>query len=86
MQIFFNAILLQLSKESAINFSYEENKKFSKKNKELLAKEITLSVLEKHVYPINHSRGKDGMEFKNYYLSKDMESLKIEHKQRNEFT
>ena len=75
---FCNAIGFGLSKESAMNFSLEENKQVFKKrkeinniNKELLAEEIAISVIEKCGYPINLSGEKGIIEFKNYYLSKD---------------
>ena len=78
---FCNAIGFGLSKESAMNFSIEENKQVFKKrkginsiNKELLAEEIANSVVERCGYPINLSGTKDIEEFKNYYLSKDKES------------
>ena len=79
---FCNAIGFGLSKESAMNFSLEENKQvFQKKkeinniNKDLLAEEIAMSVIEKCGYPINLSGEKGVLEFKNYYLSKDKESI-----------
>ena len=78
---FCNSIGFGLSKESAMNFSLQENKQAFKKrkeinnvNKELLAEEIALSVVEKCGYPINLSGEKGILEFKNYYLSKDKES------------
>ena len=80
---FCNAIGFGLSKESAMNFSMEENKQAFKKrkeintiNKELLAEEIAISVIEKCGYPINLSGEKGILEFKNYYLSKEKESYK----------
>ncbi len=79
---FCNAIGFGLSKESAMNFSIEENKQVFKKrkemnniDKELLAEEIALSVIEQCGYPINLSGEKGILEFKNYYLSKDQESM-----------
>ena len=75
---FCNAIGFGLSKESAMDFSLAENKQvFNKKkgfndiNKELLAEEIAIAVIEKCGYPINLSGEKGILEFKNYYLSKD---------------
>ena len=75
---FCNSIGFGLSKESAMNFSLEENKQVFKKkkeintiNKELLADEIATSVIEKCGYPINLSGEEGILEFKNYYLSKD---------------
>ncbi len=76
---FCNAIGFGLSKESAMNFSLEENKQVFKKkkefnniNKDLLAEEIAISVVEKCGYPINLSGEKGVIDFKNYYLSKDI--------------
>ena len=77
---FCNAIGFGLSKESAMNFSFEENKQvfknkkeINKLNKELLAEEIARSVVEQCGYPLNLSGEGDITEFKNYYLSKDKE-------------
>ena len=77
---FCNSIGFGLSKESAMNFSIKENnqvfykrKGFSNINKELLAEEIAILVIEKCGYPINLSGDKGIQEFKNYYLSKDQE-------------
>ena len=78
---FCNAIGFGLSKESAMNFSIEENRQVFKKrkeinnvNKELLAKDIAISVVEQCGYPINLSGEEGILGFKNYYLSKDQES------------
>ena len=75
---FCNSIGFGLSKESAMNFSLKENnqvfnkkKEFKNINKELLAEEIAISVVEKCGYPINLSGEKGILEFKSYYLSKD---------------
>tara|TARA_Y100001968_G_scaffold325026_1_gene365559 strand:- start:61 stop:447 length:387 start_codon:yes stop_codon:yes gene_type:complete len=75
---FCNAIGFGLSKESAMDFSIAENKQVFKNkkgikniNKELLAEEVAISVIEKCGYPINLSGEKGIMEFKNYYLSKE---------------
>ena len=77
---FCNSIGFGLSKESAMNFSLEENKKsFEKRkeinsiNKELLAEEIAISVIEQCGYPLDLSGEKGILEFKKYYLSKDTE-------------
>ena len=77
---FCNSVGFGLSQESAMNFSLKENnqvfnkrKEFSNINKELLAEEIAISVVEKCGYPINLSGEKDILEFKSYYLSKDQE-------------
>ena len=76
-----NAIAFGLSKESAMNFSYEENKKvFENKkdidiiNKEILAKEIADSVIDSCGYPIKLSGEKGSQEFKSYYLAKEEDS------------
>tara|TARA_B100001250_G_C19582736_1_gene692831 strand:- start:317 stop:703 length:387 start_codon:yes stop_codon:yes gene_type:complete len=75
---FCNAIGFGLSKESAMDFSIEENKQAFKKkkeinniDKELLAEQIAESVIEKCGYPINLSGEKGINIFKLYYLSKD---------------
>ena len=77
-QKFCNSIGFGLSKESAMNFSLKENNQVFKKrkgfnyiNKELLAEEIAISVVNKCGYPIDLSGEKGILEFKNYYLSKD---------------
>ena len=78
---FCNAIGFGLSQESAMNFSFKENNEEFKKrkgintlNKELLAEEIALSVVDQCGYPINLLGEKGVIEFKNYYLTKDKES------------
>ena len=78
---FCNSIGFGLSKESAMNFSIKENnqvfnkrKEFNNINKELLADEIAIAVVEKCGYPINLSGEQGILEFKTYYLSKDQES------------
>ena len=75
---FCNSIGFGLSKESAMDFSIKENNQVFKKrnhfdhiNKELLAEDIAIAVIENCGYPINLSGEKGIMEFKNYYLSKD---------------
>ena len=75
---FCNSIGFGLSKESAMNFSLKENnqvfnkrKNFKNINKELLAEEIAIAVIEKCGYPIKLSGQKGILEFKSYYLSKD---------------
>ena len=80
---FCNSIGFGLSKESAMNFSIKENnqvfykrKGFSNINKELLAEEIAISVIDRCGYPFNLS-GEEGIkEFKNYYLPKDQKYSK----------
>ncbi len=78
---FCNSIGFGLSKESSMNFSLKENnqvfnkrKNFKNINKEALAEEIAIGVIEKCGYPIKLSGEKGIIEFKNYYLSKDKES------------
>ena len=77
---FCNSIGFGLSKESAMNFSIKENyqvfnrkKGFENINKDLLAEEIAIAVVEKCGYPIKLSGEKGVLEFKSYYLSKDKE-------------
>tara|TARA_Y100001968_G_C18886368_1_gene494094 strand:- start:88 stop:441 length:354 start_codon:yes stop_codon:yes gene_type:complete len=79
---FCNAIAFGLSKESAMTFSYEENKKvfekrkgISKINKELLAEQISTSILEKCGYNISMKGEKGIQDFKSYYLLKDKDSI-----------
>jgi len=83
---FCNAIGFGLSKESAMKFSLEENKQVFKKrkefnniDKELLAEEIAISVIEKCGYPIYLTGEKGILEFKSYYLSQDKEYQKKEN-------
>tara|TARA_Y100001968_G_C19448906_1_gene767166 strand:+ start:484 stop:888 length:405 start_codon:yes stop_codon:yes gene_type:complete len=78
---FCNSIGFGLSKESAMNFSIKENnqvfnkrKGFNNINKELLAEEAAIAVIEKCGYQINLSGDKGVQEFKSYYLSKDKET------------
>ena len=78
---FCNSIGFGLSKESSMNFSLKENnqvfnkrKDFKNINKDALAEEIAIGVIEKCGYPIKLSGEKGIIEFKNYYLSKDKES------------
>tara|TARA_B100000214_G_C23924398_1_gene607608 strand:+ start:488 stop:874 length:387 start_codon:yes stop_codon:yes gene_type:complete len=75
---FCNSIAFGLSKESAMVFSIEENKKvFNRKkqlesvNKELLAEEIAISVVEKCGLPLNLFGERGIQDFKNFYLSND---------------
>ena len=75
---FCNSIGFGLSKESAMNFSYSENKKIFEKrkgikdiDKELLAKKISMSVIDGCGYQLNLYGEKDMEEFANYYLSID---------------
>ena len=80
---FCNSIGFGLSKESAMNFSIKENnqvfnkrKEFNNINKELLAEEIAISVVEECGYPINLNGEKGILDFKSYYLTKDEEQSK----------
>ena len=80
-QKFCNSIGFGLSKESAMNFSLKENnqvfkkrKEFNNINKELLAEEIAIAVVEKCGYPINLSGENGILEFKDYYMSKDKDA------------
>jgi len=80
-QKFCNSIGFGLSKESAMNFSLKENnqvfkkrKEFNNLNKELLAEEIAIAVVEKCGYPINLSGENGILEFKDYYMSKDKDA------------
>jgi len=78
---FCNSIGFGLSKESAMKFSFEENKKIFENRKgikdidqELLAKEIATSVIDNCGYPINLS-GENGIkDFESYYLSINKEN------------
>ena len=78
---FCNSIGFGLSEESSMNFSLKENnqvfnkrKGFNNINKELLAEEIAIAVVEKCGYPIDLLGEKGVLEFKNYYFSKDQDS------------
>ena len=75
---FCNSIAFGLSKESAMKFSLEENKKVFEKrkginniNKDDVATEIANSVIFTCGYPINLSGEEGEKEFKNFYLSKE---------------
>ena len=77
---FCNSIGFGLSKESAMKFSMEENKKVFKKrkginniDKDLLAEEMAIAVIDTCGYPINLYGEKGIQEFKNYYLTKNVE-------------
>ena len=70
---FCNSIGFGLSKESSMNFSLKENnqvfnkrKNFENINKEALAEEIAIGVIEKCGYPIKLSGEKGIKEFKSY--------------------
>ena len=73
---FCNSIGFGLSKESAMNFARSENNKIFEKrkgiqniDKELLADEIALSVVDSCGYQFNAFGEKDIQEFSNSYLS-----------------
>ena len=64
-----------------MNFSLKENnqvfnkrKNFENINKEALAEEIAIGVIEKCGYTIKLSGEKGIIEFKNYYLSKNKDN------------
>ena len=78
---FCNSIGFGLSRESAMNFSFSENREIFKKrkgidniDKELLANKIASSVIDGCGYQLNLYGEKDIEEFANYYLSIDLEN------------
>ena len=78
---FCNSIGFGLSKESAMNFSFSENKQIFKNrkgikniDKELLAQKIASSVIDGCGYQLNLYGEKDIEEFANYYLSMAQEN------------
>ena len=78
---FCNSIGFGLSRESAMNFSFSENKEIFKtrkgiKNidKELLAQKIASSVIDGCGYKLNLFGEKDIEEFANYYLLIEQEN------------
>ena len=78
---FCNSIGFGLSKESAMNFSFSENKQIFKNrkgiqtiNKELLAHEIADSVIDSCGYKLDLYEDKDIENFAKDYLSLDQES------------
>ena len=78
---FCNSIGFGLSRESAMNFSFSENKEIFKNrkgikniDKELLAQKIASSVIDGCGYQLNLYGEKDIEEFANYYLSIDQEN------------
>ena len=78
---FCNSIGFGLSKESAMRFSFSENKEIFKNrkgikniDKELLAQKIASSVIDSCGYKLNLYGEKDIEEFANYYLSIDQEN------------
>ena len=73
---FCNSIGFGLSKESAMRFSFSENKEIFKNrkgikniDKELLAQKIASSVIDGCGYELDLYGDKDIEEFANYYLS-----------------
>ena len=78
---FCNSIGFGLSKESAMNFSFSENKEIFRKrkgwenlDKDLLAHKISSSVIEGCGYQLDLNGDKDIQEFADYYLSLDQEN------------
>ena len=78
---FCNSIGFGLSKESAMRFSFSENKEIFKNRKgiqnidqELLSQKIASSVIDGCGYQLNLYGEKDIEEFANYYLSIDQEN------------
>ena len=75
---FCNSIGFGLSKESAMKFSYSENKQIFKKrkgfediDKEILANKIAFSVIDNCGYQLDLYGDKDIEEFANFYLITD---------------
>ena len=75
---FCNSIGFGLSRESAMNFSFSENKQIFKNkkgiksiDKQLLANKISDSVISRCGYQLNLYGDKDIEEFAEYYLSID---------------
>ena len=78
---FCNSIGFGLSRESAMKFSFSENKEIFKNrkgieniDKELLSQKIASSVIDGCGYQLNLYGEKDIEEFANYYLSVDQEN------------
>ena len=78
---FCNSIGFGLSKESAMNFSFSENREIFKKkkgldniDKELLANKIASSVIDGCGYQLNLYGDKDIEEFANDYLLLEQEN------------
>jgi len=78
---FCNSIGFGLSRESAMNFSFSENKEIFKNrkgikniDKELLAQKIASSVIDGCGYKLNLFGEKDIEEFANYYLLIEQEN------------
>ena len=78
---FCNSIGFGLSRESAMNFSFSENKEIFKNrkgikniDKVLLARKIASSVIDGCGYQLNLYGEKDIEEFANYYLSIEQEN------------
>tara|TARA_E500000331_G_C16983271_1_gene594490 strand:- start:40 stop:441 length:402 start_codon:yes stop_codon:yes gene_type:complete len=79
---FCNAIGFGLSKDSAMTFSLEENKKVFEKrkgidniNEDKLAEEIAISVIEKCGLPLRLYGEKGIQDFRKYYQSKYEDTL-----------
>ena len=80
---FCNSVGFGLSRESAMNFSFAENKEIFKNrkginniDKELLAQKIASSVIDGCGYQLNLYGEEDIQEFANYYLSFEKENSK----------
>ena len=78
---FCNSIGFGLSKESAMRFSFSENKEIFKNrkgieniDKELLSQKIASSVIDGCGYELDLYGDKDIEEFANYYLSIEQEN------------
>ena len=78
---FCNSIGFGLSRESAMNFSFSENKEIFKNRKgiqnidqELLSQKIASSVIDGCGYKLNLYGEKDIEQFANYYLSIEQEN------------
>ncbi len=78
---FCNSIGFGLSRESAMRFSFSENKEIFKNrkgieniDKELLSQRIASSVIDGCGYQLNLYGEKDIEEFANYYLSIELEN------------
>tara|TARA_Y100001968_G_scaffold260519_1_gene248118 strand:+ start:1095 stop:1502 length:408 start_codon:yes stop_codon:yes gene_type:complete len=81
---FCNSIGFGLSEQSALNFSFLENKKvfenrkdFQDINKELLADKIAISVINNCGYKLGLEEEKDIEDFANLYLSFEKENSKL---------
>ena len=84
---FCNSIAFGLSKDSAMKFSLAENKKVFEKrkgfkdiDKDSIAEEVAIAVVNSCGYPLNLYGEKGIKEFENYYIMKEKEySIRIEN-------